>query len=158
MEPGKKAERWSEYFIELLNSNIPAKPVGKTIYQKAEPSISDTMQEEVDRAIDSLKNWKAPGSDNIQAQVIKFDRKELRYFIFKVYQKTWHGEQMPSSWKEAIFIPLHKKGDKTDCCNYRGIFLLNTAYKVFSKVLLSRLIPNSEECLGEFYVVSAKGN
>jgi len=75
MEPGKKAERWREYFIELLNSDIPANPVGKTIYQKSEPSINDIMQEEVDRAIDSLKNWKAPGSDNIQAEVIKYGGK-----------------------------------------------------------------------------------
>jgi len=43
---------------------------------------------------------------------------------------------MPKSWKEAIIIPLHKKGDKTDCSNYRGISLLNTAYKVFLNYLI----------------------
>lgn len=65
MEHEKKAERWREYFIELLNSDIPANPVETTIYQKAETLISDITREEIDRAIDSLKNWKAPGSDNI---------------------------------------------------------------------------------------------
>lgn len=39
MEPGKKAKRWREFFIELLNSDVLANPVGKTIHQKAEPSI-----------------------------------------------------------------------------------------------------------------------
>jgi len=77
--------------------------------------------------------------------------------MFKVCQKTWHEEQMPSSWKEAMIIPLHKKGDKTDGCNYRGISLLNTAYKVLSKVLLSRLIPYAEECLGEYQCGFRKG-
>lgn len=78
-------------------------------------------QDETDKAIDSLKNWKAPGSDNIQEELIKYSGKETRYCKLKVYQKTWHEEQMPLIWKEVIIIPLHKKGDKTDCYNYRDI-------------------------------------
>jgi hypothetical protein len=88
MEPGKRAERWREYFIELLNSDIPANPVEKTVFQKVEPLIDDITQEETDKAINSLNNYKAPGSDNIQAELIKYSGKELRYFIFKACQKT----------------------------------------------------------------------
>ena len=29
---------------------------------------------------------------------------------------------MPGEWKESIIVPIHKKGDKTDCNNNRGIF------------------------------------
>ncbi|XP_029348343.1 uncharacterized protein LOC115034932, partial [Acyrthosiphon pisum] len=59
---------------------------------------------------------------------------------------------MPETWNEAIIIPLHKKGDKTECSNYRGISLLNSVYKVFSKILLNRLTPYAEEYLGEYYI------
>jgi len=34
MEPGKKAERWREYFIELLNSDISANAVGRQYSKK----------------------------------------------------------------------------------------------------------------------------
>jgi len=43
---------------------------------------------------------------------------------------------------------IYKKGDKTDCNNYRGISLLPTTYKILSNILLSRLIPYAEEVIG----------
>ena len=45
---------------------------------------------------------------------------------------------MPEEWKESIIVPIDKKGDKTDCNNYRGISLLPTTYKILSNILLSR--------------------
>jgi len=46
-------------------------------------------------------------------------------------------------------LPIYKKGDVTDCNNYRGISLLPTTYKILSNILLSRLIPYAEEVNGD---------
>jgi len=48
---------------------------------------------------------------------------------------------LPEEWKESIIVLIYKKGDKTDCSNYRGISLLSTMYKILSNILLSRLTP-----------------
>jgi len=56
-------------------------------------------------------------------------------------------EELPEGWKESITVPIYKKGDKTDCSNYRGISLLPATYKILSSILLSRLTPNEEEII-----------
>jgi hypothetical protein len=32
-------------------------------------------------------------------------------------------------------VPIHKKGDKTDCSDYRGISLLSTSFKILPNIL-----------------------
>ncbi|KAL4142987.1 hypothetical protein QTP88_005369 [Uroleucon formosanum] len=150
MESSDKFKRWREYFIDLLNTELPVDPIENAHYQTAEPMISDITLEEVKIAINSLKNWKAPSSDNIPAELIKCGGVEMHKSIFKLCQKIWEEEQMPEDWKKVIIIPIYKKGDKTECGNYRGISLLNLAYKVLSKVLMNRISPYIEENLGEY--------
>ena len=55
---------------------------------------------------------------------------------------------MPEEWKESSFVPVYKKGDKTDCSNYGGISVLSTTYKILSNILRSRLTPYAEENTG----------
>jgi hypothetical protein len=61
----------------------------------------------------------------------------------------WNKEELPHQLKESI-VPIHKKGDKTNCSNYRGISLLSTSYKILSNILLSRLIPYADKITGDY--------
>ena len=45
-------------------------------------------------------------------------------------------------------VPIYKKGDKTDCSNYRGTSILPTMYKIVSIILLSRLTAYAEKITG----------
>jgi hypothetical protein len=56
---------------------------------------------------------------------------------------------LTQQWKESIIIPIHKKSDKTDCNNYRGISLLSAAYKILSNILPTRLTPYVNEVTGD---------
>ena len=50
---------------------------------------------------------------------------------------------MPHAWQDAnivtILVGFLKKGDRTNCGNYRGISLLSIASKMFARILLNRL-------------------
>jgi hypothetical protein len=69
--------------------------------------------------------------------------------IHKLVNSVWNKEELPDQWKESIIVPIHKKGDKTDCNNYRGISLLSTSYTILSNILLSRLVPYIDEITGD---------
>jgi sorting nexin-29 len=63
---------------------------------------------------------------------------------------VWEKEYVPKEWWKNIVCPIHKKGDKLECMNYRGIVLLCTAYKVFANILRNRLEPITERIIGEY--------
>jgi sorting nexin-29 len=57
---------------------------------------------------------------------------------------------MPDDWKVGFIVPLFKKGDKIKCENYRGITLLNVAYKILSSIILKQFKEYLKEILGEY--------
>ena len=50
---------------------------------------------------------------------------------------------MPQQWKDVIIMVLHKKKNRTECDNYRGISLVARAGKILLKIIARRL---SEYC------------
>jgi len=107
----------------------------------AEPLVPEPSAAEVELAIDKLKSHKSPGIDQIPAELIKARGRKICLEIHKLITSIWKKEKLPEEWKESIIIPIHKKGDKTDCNNYRAISHLPTTYKILSNTMPSRLIP-----------------
>jgi len=87
--------------------------------------------------------------DQIPAELIKAGGRTIYLEIHKLIIPIWKKEKLPEEWKKPIIVPIHKKGDKTDCNNYRGISILPTTYKILSNILISRLIPYMKEIIGD---------
>jgi hypothetical protein len=70
---------------------------------------------EVEVAIGKLKTYKSPGADQIPAELIQAGGDILHSEIHKHIKLIWNKEELPHQWKESIVVPIHKKGDKTEC-------------------------------------------
>jgi hypothetical protein len=106
--------------------------------------VPQPSSSEVEVAIGKLKRYKSPGVDQIPAELIQAGGETLHSEINKLIKLIWNKEELPHQWKESVMVPIHRKGGKTDCSNYRGISLLSTSYKILSNILLARLTPYAD--------------
>jgi hypothetical protein len=114
--------RWKNYCSQLLNVHNVS-DVRQIEIRMAEPLAPGPSHLEVEIAIAKLKKYKSPGSDQIPAELIQAGGEILLSEIHKLSNSVWNKEELPDQWKESIIVPIHKKGDKTDCNKYRGNLL-----------------------------------
>jgi hypothetical protein len=115
--------RWRNYFSQLLNVHGD-NDVKQTEVHTAEPLVPEPRAFEVEMAIEKLKRYKLLGIDQIPAELIKAGGNKICSEIHKLIIYIKNKEELPDQGKESIVVPVYKKGDKTDCSNYRGISLL----------------------------------
>jgi hypothetical protein len=114
--------RWKNYFSELLNVHR-VNDVRQIEIHRAEPLVPDPNPLEVEIAIAKRKRYTSSGSDQIPAELIQAGGKILHSKFHELINSIWNMEKFPEQWSDSSSIPVHKKGNKTDCSNYRGISL-----------------------------------
>lgn len=134
--------RWREHFEQLLNvpGDIDPEALARIEQRPELPDMNaiPSPTELVD-AIKVLSDRKAPGSDGIPAEIWKHGGANLVDQLHRIIIRAWEEEDVPQEWKDASLVTIFKKGDRTDCGNYRGISLLCIAGKAFARILLNRL-------------------
>jgi len=136
-------------YHDLLNSMEQDKgPSVMQDYKDTNEEDSASTVEEVEVEVQKLKNYKAPGTDNIPVELFRYGGNELVKHLHTIIKDIWQKEKMPTEWNVSIICPIHKKGDIMECSNYRGVSLLNTAYKILSNILFARISPFAENIIG----------
>jgi len=107
-------------------------------------SIRPPSKREIVNVIKAMKNGKAAGAHNIPAKVLKANPYISADILLPLFQDIWQKEMFPKEWKEGIIIKVPKKGDLSQCRNWRGTTLLAVISKIFNKIILER-IKNSLE-------------
>ena len=64
-----------------------------------------------------------------------FGGNELKIHLLGMFNKIIDKNQMSQEWETGVLINIYKKGTKSKCENYRGIYLLPTAYKLFANII-----------------------
>ena len=140
-------ERWRKFFYETLNV---CSSVDQNLFDEIEIATLSTIEErrqnapisveEVRKALSQTKSRKAPGSDEITADILKAGGEPVVQWLFNFFADTWESEHMVKEWSMTTLVKLYKnKGDRRICDNYRGIALLNITSKIFSRIILNRI-------------------
>lgn len=89
---------FTEHFEQLLkNSQEPSlgDKYEQIIYDTVQPGLLEPNIDEIEMIINSLKNNKWPGEDNINAELLKLAGSHLAIQIQKLIKSIWINEQIP---------------------------------------------------------------
>jgi hypothetical protein len=69
----------------------------------------------------------------------------LQQFLNNIYREN----RIPNEWRNAVITTIFKKDDRREPKSYRGISILNICYKIYSKILNTKLQNFSEAFMTE---------
>ena len=79
-----------------------------------------------------LKNRKAPGIDNIQAELFKAGIDYATTKVKEIIDIVWRDKKTPRKWRKGLIVKLPKKGNLKGCKHWHGITLLLVVSKVMN--------------------------
>lgn len=139
--------RWREHFCEILNNtfadatnNGPASSsVEENVRTNVRISTQPPSREEIKIAVKSMPNDKAAGIDGITAELYKADVNTTADILYPLIFKVWETGHFPVEWKSGIIVKLPRKGNLSECSNWRGICVLPVIAKIIAKIILERV-------------------
>ena len=78
------------------------------------------------RVEQTLKNGKAPGIDQLKAELLKADTESNCVELKHLCDLIWQEEKLPEQRKQGLICKILKKGNLQQCGNWSGVTLLPT--------------------------------
>ena len=87
-----------------------------------------------------MTSFKATGPDSISAFILKATADQLAPILTQLYQTSLNTGQIPSDWREALIVPVFKKGDRHKAANYRSVSLTSITCKLLGHIIHSNVM------------------
>ena len=116
---------------------------------------TEVTEEEIGRALGNSKSGKAPGPSGQTSSIYKFLYLEISYIMKRVINEmlfvTEFIDWKPFEWlKKRNIVYIRKPGkSKLDIEGYRPLSMLETLYKICTRVLTERLAKGMEEVISD---------
>jgi len=120
--------------VEFLG-NI-SKKVNLNQQQDCDKNIT---KDEIYTALRTMNKQKSPGSDGLTVEFYLHFWTNIGDILLEIYNEINKDNEMARSMKHGLITLIYKKGDKRKLKNYRPISLLNTDYKILSRIMSNRL-------------------
>ena len=126
-------ERIQEFYSELYDSD-------EAVTMQTHPEeVLPIMARELEAALRKMKNGKEAEKDQVNIETLNAGDETIAKQLAKLYTKCITERRIPKTWKEANMVIFFKKWNRKDINNYRPICLLSNIYKLFTKIITTRL-------------------
>jgi hypothetical protein len=157
MENGKLAINGKEnmavfgpHFDRVFNYYPPVNPIILANIPQC-PTLHDLDSsitfDEVDAAINKLKNGKSPGLNDIPPEAYKAIDIETQRQVHMYVAAFFEGQADYDRWHTSQCVPVPKSGNLSDPNKWHGVMLMDVCSKIFSSIMNGRAC-----CLLELHV------
>ena len=137
----EKTELFNIFFANqcTLSSNSSVLP--DNLVKQTNKSIGsvDFSNDDISLVINDIDPSKAYGHDMLSIQMINLCGNSIYKPLSIIFNDCLKEGKLPSDWKKAFVVPVHKKGYKQGLKNYRPISLLPICNKIFELLIYNEL-------------------
>ena len=162
-DPSKVAEELCKYY-EMLFSKKKTSPCAKRTVlshlreHRIQQASADELErpiedEEVQAVMEHLPLGKQAGPNRVPNAVYRCLSKAFAPKLAAILRAAVGGGALPAEMLEGEISVMYKKKDCEDVRNYRPLTMLNTDYKIYTKILARRM----KKVVHEFVSESQKG-
>ena len=142
-----KADVFLQRYAATSRLNIPKECRIKNSVRRSligpiveDPSSIPFNAAEMSNAITRMKVKGAPGKDKIHPRFIKAMGPIAASFMLRIFNDSWKTGSCPASWREAIIVPILKKGKPaSQIDSFRPVSLTSCVAKTMERMVASRL-------------------
>ncbi len=121
--------------------------IAQTLSDSDEQFLPYTI-EELNEGIKNIKLGKASGLDWITAEMVHHFGPKTREWLLHLFNTCITVHRVSKTWKKAKVVALLKPGkDPKSPKSYRPISLLCTLYKLYDRLIMTRISPAVDEQL-----------
>jgi len=103
-------------------------------------------------AVKRLKKHKSPGIDDVTEEKIQAGGERVTEELYAICNQLWKEGSMSEDRTLSVIVTIPKKGDLSQCSNYRTIARLSRVGKVLVMMLLERLKAQVERYLSASWI------
>ena len=108
------------------------------------PQIIFTKEYVVEQ-LKRLKTDKSSVIDELHPKFLHEVREEIGEALAFIFNKSVQTRDVPQEWRNVLIVPLFKKGNRSDPCNYRPVSLASVVCKVMERIVEDYVVEHLNE-------------
>ena len=143
---------------EQLRENVFFKDIPQLSEESRNSCEGNISKDECLESLKSMKLNKSPGNDGFTVEFYLTFWPQLGGLLAEVFNESFGKGCLATSQKQGVITLIEKEGKDQLCIkNYRPITLLNTDYKILSKIMAKRIMGVLNEIIHSDQVGYIKG-